>query len=212
MGVRPKRKGMYLNMTIFDIFEPVGVFAFAISGAITAVKKHMDVFGVFILATVTALGGGVIRDVVMNRGIPAAFSNYDYYALILLAVIFIGTVGGSPRWPGAFILFDAIGLAVFTVDAGIKAIDMQLNLLSFLFMSVITGVGGGVLRDVMSKEVPVIFRREIYAVAAIAGALCLWLLSPLINELLAAYISVAVILAIRLPAVYYKLNLPRIIS
>ena len=199
-------------MTIFDIFEPVGIFVFAISGAITAVKKHMDIIGVFILASVTALGGGVLRDVIMDRGIPAAFSNYDYYVLILLAVIFISTVGPSLRWPWALAVFDAIGLAVFTVDAGIKAIDMNLNLLAFLFMSVITGVGGGVLRDMLSKEVPVIFRREIYALAALAGALCLWVFTPLFNEAAAAYLSVAVILVIRLLAVYYKLDLPRIIN
>lgn len=186
-----------MDMDILNIIEVVGVAAFAASGAIVAIEKKLDIFGIIVLAFVTSVGGGVIRDVVMNRGIPAFFSNYLYAGVIIASAVIVMLLKGRIRWSFPFVVIDAMGLSVFTIVAGVKAIDSGMNLLAFLFVSLITGIGGSVLRDVLVQEIPHILRKEIYATAVLAGAVVLWFALPLIGRELSIYLSMAIVFSVR---------------
>ena len=190
-------------MELITVLEYIGLFVFAASGAMCAIEKKMDFFGILILATVTAIGGGVIRDVVTDIGIPIFFSKYEYMLIIILSTILVIILRGRIKWQTTFLVLDAIGLSVFTVAAGMKAIDQDFNFMTFLFVSVITAVGGGVIRDILAQEVPNILKREIYAVASLIGAICLWFLSPLIGITYSSYICLALIFIIRLITTHY---------
>ncbi|HAX72293.1 MAG TPA: hypothetical protein DCY20_02080 [Firmicutes bacterium] len=195
-------------MDLFTFLEYIGLFVFAASGAICAIEKRMDIFGIFTLATVTAIGGGVIRDVVTDVGIPVFFSKYEYMITILIASGLIIVLRGKMKWKIPFLILDAIGLSVFTVAAGLKAISHDYNFMTFLFVCVITAVGGGVIRDILAQEVPVILKKEIYASASLIGATALWIMHYFIASNLAAYIALIIIFIIRLISVRYRMNLP----
>lgn len=185
------------QLDILEIIEVVGVAAFAASGAIVAIEKKLDVFGILVLAFVTAVGGGVIRDVVMDRGIPVFFSSYLYAAVILASAVIMMLLRGRIRWSFPFVVIDALGLSVFTVVTGVKAIDSGYNVMAFLFVSVITGIGGSVLRDLLVMEIPTLLRREIYATAVIAGALALWFLHQWLGRDLSVALAIAIVFLVR---------------
>lgn len=195
-------------MYFMDYMELIGVAAFAISGATTAIRKQMDIFGMLFLAAVTAIGGGVIRDVVMDVGVPVFFTHYEYSAVILGASLIVILFRRVIRWKRIFFIFDAIGLAIFSIYTGVKAITLDYNLLSFVFMCLITGIGGGMLRDIIVREIPMVLKKEIYATASITGSIVLWICYPLIGVELSAYISIVVIIAIRIISKWLKIDLP----
>lgn len=191
-------------MDLLDIAEIIGVAAFAASGAIVAIEKKLDLFGILVLATVTAVGGGVVRDVVMYRGIPTFFYNYSYAAAILISAGAVMALRGRIRWGFPFVVIDALGLSVFTIVAGVKAMDTpNMNLLAFVFVSVITGIGGSLMRDIMVREIPTILRKEIYATAVLLGALVLWFARPVLGGT-AVYLAMAVVFLARV--VSFRLN------
>jgi len=195
-------------MNLITLFEYIGLFVFAASGAICAMEKKMDLFGILILATVTAIGGGVIRDVVTDIGIPVFFSNFQYLLVIMIATYSVIIFRGQIRWRNSFLILDALGLAVFTIAAGMKAIESNYNFMTFLFVSVITAVGGGVIRDLLAREVPIILRREIYAVASLTGAICFWFIHPILGMTLSSYLCLGLIFFMRLITLYYHIQLP----
>ena len=195
-------------MNLITLFEYIGLFVFAASGAIRAMEKKMDLFGILILATVTAIGGGVIRDVVTDIGIPVFFSNFQYLLVIMIATYSVIILRGEIRWRNSFLILDALGLAVFTVAAGMKAIESNYNFMTFLFVSVITAVGGGVIRDILAQEVPMILRREVYAVASLIGAICLWFIHPILGMTISSYLCLGLTFFIRLITLYYHIELP----
>lgn len=200
-------RGWEIGVPIISILEYIGVFAFSISGAYVAMEKRMDLFGAVVLAGVTAVGGGVMRDVIMNVGVPIFFSSYITIGLVLLATVssafFIG------RFTGPWLLvFDAIGLSVFVAETGAKAIRAGYSFPEFLFVAVITGVGGGVLRDVLAQRVPLVLRKEVYASAALAGAVFLWFAHPPLGLTVSTYLAIAIIIALRLTCAFFKVNLP----
>ncbi len=195
-------------MYIIDYLELIGVAAFAISGATAAIKKKMDIFGVIVLAVVTAIGGGVIRDVVMDNGVPVFFTRYEYIIVILAASVFVVLFKRYIKWKNIFFLFDAIGLAVFSIYTGVKALEMDYNFLSFIFVCLITGVGGGMMRDVLIREIPMVLKKEIYATASIIGSVVLWICYPLIGTQISAYIAIGVIILIRIISKWLNINLP----
>ena len=195
-------------MNLITLFEYIGLFVFAASGAIRAMEKKMDLFGILILATVTAIGGGVIRDVVTDIGIPVFFSNFQYLLVIMIATYSVIIFRGQIRWRNSFLILDALGLAVFTIAAGMKAIESNYNFMTFLFVSVITAVGGGVIRDLLAREVPIILRREIYAVASLTGAICFWFIHPILGMTLSSYLCLGLIFFMRLITLYYHIQLP----
>lgn len=155
------------------VLELVGIVAFAISGSMLAIRKDFDVVGIVLLAGITALGGGVLRDLVIGST-PAAFEHLDYLLLpgvvAGLAVFVHPTLARVRR---SVLVFDALGLAVFTVNGTLLASDAGLSTVPAAILGVTTGVGGGLLRDVIARDVPLIVRRdsEIYAIPSALGAL-----------------------------------------
>jgi len=197
-------------LPIISIMEYIGVVAFSISGAYVAIDEKMDLFGIFVLSTITAVGGGILRDVVMDIGVPAFFSSYITIGLIIIATVTAITIKGSSKWPWFIMICDAIGLSVFSVDAGVKAIAAGYNLPEFLFVSIISGVGGGVLRDVLAQRIPLILRKEVYASAAIIGVLFLWFIRYLVGTTCSTYFALILIVVLRVFCVYRGVNLPSI--
>ena len=156
------------NIVVLDL---VGIFVFAISGALVAVRKELDLFGVLVLAGVTGLGGGWLRDVLIDATPPASLMDWRYLiapvAAGLLTFWFHPTLGRMER---AVNIFDAFGLSLFCVTGAVKAAEYGLGLAPAALMGMVTGIGGGMARDVLAGRVPVIFRGELYATPALAGA------------------------------------------
>ncbi len=152
-------------------FDLVGIFVFAISGALVAVRKGLDIFGVLVLAGTTGLGGGFLRDVLIGATPPAALADWRYLLVPvgagLLTFGFHPVVGRLERMVN---VFDAFGLALFCVAGALKALDHGLGPVPAALMGMVTGIGGGMIRDVLAGRVPVIFRGELYATPALAGA------------------------------------------
>lgn len=206
-------------MFVLEIF---GTIAFSISGAIEAMKKGMDLLGVLVLGLVTAIGGGVLRDIIIGSLPPTAFKNPDYALLSLLAAFttFILCAIYSKRrsklfgtlWNQALLISDAIGLGAFTIlgiDCGKEQIANPSTAL-LLFVGVLTGVGGGVLRDVFAGNVPYIFRKHVYATAAIAGAVTHLYLSQTQLCNYSSFFSLILVVILRILAAHFQWNLPRV--
>ncbi|MEU4875645.1 trimeric intracellular cation channel family protein [Streptomyces sp. NPDC021608] len=184
----------------------VGIFVFAISGALLAVRKNFDVFGIAMLAEVTALGGGVFRDLVIGAVPPAAFTDLGYFLTPLLAALLVVFLHPQvERIQLGVNVFDAAGLGLFCVTGTTKAYAYGLNLTASAALGIATAVGGGVLRDVLANEVPSLLRwdRDLYAVPAMAGAavvaLCIRydVLTPLASGVAAVTAFVLRLLAMR---------------
>ncbi|MEU5597881.1 trimeric intracellular cation channel family protein [Streptomyces sp. NPDC020298] len=193
--------------------DVVGIFVFAISGALLAVRKNFDVFGIAVLAEVTALGGGLFRDIVIGAVPPAAFTDQGYFITPLLAAVLVFFLHPHvERIQVAVNVFDAAGLGLFCVAGTTKAYDYGLNLTASAALGLATAVGGGVLRDVLANEVPSLLRwdRDLYAVPAIVGAsmvvLCIHydLLTPYTTAL-----AVVTAFVLRLLAMRYHWRAPR---
>lgn len=153
------------------LLELFGVAVFAISGALVAARKGMDPFGVIVIAVVTAIGGGTLRDVLLARHPIFWFENVAYLAVIIAAAVFTMIYTRFRTAPlKALLIADAFGLALFTVSGAQIAEQQALPGLIVVLMATITGTAGGVLRDMLCAEVPLILRRDIYATASIAGA------------------------------------------
>ena len=184
----------------------IGIFVFAISGALLAVRKNFDVFGIAVLAEVTALGGGIFRDVIIGAVPPAAFTDLGYFLTPLLATTLVFFLHPHvERIQTGVNVFDAAGLGLFCVAGTAKAYDYGLNLTASVALGLATAVGGGVLRDVLANEVPSLLRwdRDQYAVPAIVGAsltvLCIHYdaLTPVTGTLAAVTAFVLRLLAMR---------------
>jgi uncharacterized membrane protein YeiH len=148
-----------------------GTLAFGLSGGILAVRKRMDLFGVLVLSVATGLGGGIMRDVILGHVPPATLVDWRYLAAAGLGGLLVFVSFGKIVRHGRFLTeFDAIGLSIFTVTGTNIALSAGLSPAPSVLLGMLTGVGGGVLRDVLAAEVPLIFRSEIYAVASMLGA------------------------------------------
>jgi len=214
---------MEINTTMF-ILEIFGTIAFAISGALAGIKKEMDILGVTIIAIVTATAGGAIRDITLGITPPSVFRNPIYLIVILITVIIFlfglrlrkinsSLITKPIRFLEILInLSDAIGLGVFTVSGVSLAISNGYgnNIFLVLFVGTITGVGGGILRDVFTMRVPSVFVRHIYALASMIGALIFFILRTYIYRGLAMVTAVVIIVIIRFISHKYKLSLPKI--
>ncbi len=207
--------------TFFELTEFVGIIAFAISGAMISIQRKMDVFGVILLSMVTALGGGAMRDIFLGVFPPRNFFNslHLWCALITAVVVFVLAKIFSSFFFDNFKkineivnIFDAFGLAAFTISGVQVTIDAgygdQWNFA--IFMGVFTAVGGGLLRDVMSREKPMIFCKNVYATAVIIGTVCYYFLGKFIPENIAIVITFAIIVTIRILAAKFRWDLPKI--
>lgn len=192
--------------SVQHVLDLVGIFVFAISGALLAVRKNFDVFGIAVLAEVTALGGGLFRDMVIGAVPPAAFTDLGYFSTPLLAALLVFFLHPEvERIQVAVNVFDAAGLGLFCVAGTTKAYEYGLGLTPSAALGLATAVGGGVLRDVLANEVPSLLRwdRDLYAVPAIVGAtmvvLCIRydVLSPFTSGLAAVTAFVLRLLAMR---------------
>jgi len=154
------------------VLNLMGTFAFGLSGGILAVRKQMDLFGVLVLAVATGLGGGIMRDIILGHTPPATLNDWRYLAVAGSAGILVFLRYGRVVHHGRFIIgFDAVGLSIFTVTGTTIALDAGLSPAPAALLGMLTGVGGGVMRDVLAAEVPLIFRSEVYAVASMLGAI-----------------------------------------
>ena len=199
-------------MNFIYALDIAGTFAFAISGALVASKKDFDIFGVLIIAFVTAVGGGMLRDILINAHPINWIGDLNYIWTILIAVVFTFLFKSkiAPLSKTMF-LFDTIGIGVFTLLGLQKGLLFELHPFVALVMGMISAVFGGVLRDVLTNEIPLIFKKEIYASACLAGGLTYLLLSYFsISENIQFSISAAVVVIIRTIAVKYKLELPKV--
>lgn len=153
------------------VVDLIGIFAFAVTGALLGVRRHVDVFGVLVLACVTGLGGGFVRDLLIGSVPPASLQDWRYLlvpvAAGLLTFLFHPTVGRLER---VVDVFDALGLALFCVTGATKALAFGLPPVSAAVVGLVTGIGGGMLRDVLAGRVPAVFSGGLYGIPALAGA------------------------------------------
>ena len=148
-----------------------GTFVFALSGAMSGVRHRLDVFGVLVLAFAAGNAGGITRDLLIGAVPPAAIADWRYIAVSLLAgVATFWMYRTVRRLKDAVLVFDAAGLALFAVSGALRALAFGLNPLAAVLLGMLTGIGGGMLRDVLVAEIPTVLRAELYAVAALAGA------------------------------------------
>lgn len=196
-------------MLVLGIVDIIGTVAFAVSGVLVGIRNRLDLFGIYVLAMATASGGGIIRDIVIGREVPAFFVQWRYFAAITVTMIVTCLLYTMVNRVMSFIvLADAIGLGVFTITATYKAMEYGLPLLGIVFAGVITGVGGGILRDIMVNEIPLIFRSEIYAIPSIIGSLLFYFMDGRISLSINIYMCVGVVFAIRMISVRLRLHLP----
>ena len=195
---------------LWTILEITGTIAFAAAGSLVGIKKRLDIFGVAMLAVTTAVGGGIIRDTLLGNAPPLAFRNPAFILLSLaVAVIVPFFVIPVARRKTLLTICDAVGLGAFTVTGAGLALAHD-NPLLVIVLGVTTGIGGGVLRDVFIREIPLVFQREIYAVAAAIGALSFYGLQMVMPDGQALYPAFFITVAIRLISVHYDVNLPQV--
>lgn len=195
---------------MFEILDIVGTLVFAISGALTAIYKKLDLFGVYCIAFVTALGGGTIRDVLIGRTPVGWMSDNKYIIIItigfLLSIIFNRYL---ERLRISMFLFDTIGLGVFTLIGLEKGLEFGLNPVVCVILGTLTATFGGVIRDILCNEIPVLFRKEIYATLCIAGGVLFFMLQLLnIQGNIISLLVAIFIITIRLIAFKYNWSLP----
>lgn len=195
-------------MTTLELLDHLGVFVFAISGALMASKKEMDIFGFVVLALLPAVGGGTLRDLIL--GVPVFWlEDTNYLSITLVAAIatflgyrFVHKIENTLVW------FDAVGLAVFCVIGAAKAYAVTTDVGVAVFMGVVTAVAGGIIRDVVANESPLIFHKEIYATAAFCGAIVFVILNHL-QMPGAEWIGISVALSARSAGIIKGWELPR---
>ncbi|MGI5985787.1 MAG: trimeric intracellular cation channel family protein [Clostridiales bacterium] len=211
---------MWLTERVFYILEIVGTIAFAVSGAMIAIERRLDLFGVVFLGVITAVGGGMIRDILIGSFPPVMFINMEYVltaCAVSIAVFLVAYFASHTYFKKASFIdtvnnvFDAVGLGAFSVTGtriGISA-GYSDNMFLCVFLGMLTGIGGGLLRDMMSRSIPFVLRKRIYALAAIAGA-CLYYLLFRIKaaDTIAIFSAVGLTCIIRILATAFEWNLP----
>lgn len=199
------------NISTSEVIEVLGTIAFAISGTFNAMQRKLDPFGVLIIAFVTAIGGGTVRDLLIGDT-PVAWMRDMQTCLIVLftavATMFFKT--HVQKLKITLFLFDSLGLGLFTMVGILKGITFGLNPGICIALGTITGCFGGIIRDTLLNTIPLVFRREIYATACILGGMLYYLLIELnIESVVAKLAVVAFIFVLRIVAVKFKLSLPK---
>lgn len=213
---------MSFSETFIFILEMIGTIAFASSGALMGIRKNMDIFGINVLGITTAVGGGCIRDIILGLHPPKMFQNFSYVgtAILTSCLLFLIFYARQELLESTFLeryerlmsFLDAVGLGIFTV-MGIRTameLEHEHNWFLLIFVGVVTGIGGGMLRDVMAGNTPFVFIKHVYACAALLGAFLYIFLHELIPDTAAVAVSSAAVVIIRLLAAHYRWNLPRV--
>lgn len=216
-----------MNQTEYLVYiiEIIGTIAFASSGALLAMEKHMDIFGVSILGITTAVGGGIIRDAILGNTPPNVFRNSSYVlvAIAVSVVLFLcryiqkrANVVLKDQiknyYEKSMLWMDAVGLGIFTVVGINTAINKGYGDHTFLliFVGMATGIGGGMLRDVMAQRTPFVLVKHIYALASLAGAVIYIKIIPYMPVASAMALAATVVVVIRVAAARYRWNLPKV--
>ena len=197
---------------VLDLF---GTMAFAVTGAFKAIEHKADIVGIIILATITGVAGGTIRDVILGRELPNSLIDPSYVIITVVSAIVIFLLHSKMKkhW-NVFLKFDAIGLGVFTVIGATFAYNMfGMNFLVIVLSGMLTAIGGGILRDVFVSQTPIVFVKELYASASFLGAAGFYIVILLTNDVYAGTIS-GLLLAtgLRMVAMKYNWNLPKVKS
>lgn len=195
---------------ILDLF---GTMAFAVTGAFKAIEHKADIVGIIILATITGVAGGTIRDIIMGQFPPNSISDPAYVIITVSsgAAIFFLYTRLQKHW-NLFLKFDAIGLGVFTIIGATFAYNVfGLNFLAIVLAGMLTAVGGGILRDVFVNEMPIVFVKELYASASFVGIIVFYFTLTFNGELyLATILGIVITTSLRLVAMKYNWNLPKV--
>ena len=197
---------------ILDLF---GTMAFAVTGAFKAIENKADIVGIIILATITGVAGGTIRDVVFGKTLPNSIIDPTYVIITVISaiVLFLLYSKMKKHW-NVFLKFDAVGLGVFTVIGATFAYNLfGMNFLIIVLSGMLTAIGGGILRDVFVNQTPIVFVKELYASASFIGAVIFYFTLLITNEVYAAtIIGIALTTGLRLVAMKYNWNLPKVRS
>jgi len=195
-----------------SILDYLGTIAFAVTGASKAIAHKADIFGIIVLATVVGVGGGVTRDVIFGR-FPTSLSDPIYVGLTVgIAVVMFFLFTKFKKQMTVWLVFDAVGLGVFSIlGASIAYQVVGLEFLPMIFAGMITAIGGGILRDIFVREIPIVFVKEVYAVASIIGIVIFYgLLSFDVDVQISSVIGIIAATGIRLLAMKYNWNLPKV--
>ena len=196
----------------YEFIDILGTIAFAISGVLVAMEKRLDLFGILIVAFVTAIGGGTLRDLLIGNT-PVVWMRSTVYVITIVAtvVIAIGFAKQLKYLRTSLFLFDTVGIGLYTLIGVDKGLEIGLSPVICILLGTITACFGGVIRDILCNDIPVIFRKELYATPCILGAASyfLWKLAPL-PESVAYAAGIVVVIGIRLLAVRFKIQLPNI--
>lgn len=198
--------------SMFDLLtsiDYIGTFVFAVSGILVGVEKKFDLFGVFILGFVTALGGGTLRDLLIGSTPVGWMTNLNYSALVLAALPFC-YFGKSRiiKWKRSFFIFDTVGIGLFTILGVEKTLALGLSPVISLMMGVVSAVFGGVIRDVLAGKTPIIFHKEVYALACLCGGVVYLFLREYLPIMPATYMSIVTVIVIRILAIKNHWGLP----
>ncbi|MCH5584972.1 trimeric intracellular cation channel family protein [Shimazuella sp. AN120528] len=193
---------------IWDIFNYIGIAAFAVSGAMMAIEEQYDIFGVYVLGFITTFGGGVIRNLLI--GLPASMlwkQNIAIYtALIAITFTIFTPTLWFHKWKRWLIFFDAIGLSAFSIQGALFAVNQHLPIHAIMVASILTGIGGGLIRDLLAGKKPILLREDVYAVWSMLSGLIIGMHKNITNiELFFVFILVV---TMRLISVQYQLKLP----
>jgi len=201
-----------LFIYVLDLF---GTMAFAVSGAFKAIEKKSDIVGIILLATITGLAGGTIRDIIIGKVPPNSIADPIYIAITVATgiVIFLLFSRLKKHW-NLFLKFDAIGLGVFTIIGATFAYNIfGLNFLAIAFAGIVTAIGGGILRDVFVQDTPIIFVKELYASASFIGVVVFYFILVLDGSLyLATIVGIIITTGLRMVSMKFNWNLPRVHS
>ncbi len=197
---------------MFYILDILGTIAFAISGVLVALNKRMDAFGILIIAFVTAVGGGTLRDVLIGETPVSWMKDMTFIYVIILSTIFAVAFRSKIDYlRKSLLLFDTIGIGLYTVVGVEKGISAGLHPLICVFLGTMSACFGGVIRDILCNEIPVIFRKEVYATACILGGATYFLVIKLpIASDFVFIIAGIVVITVRLIAVRFKVSLPNL--
>ena len=198
-------------MNLLYLLDLIGTAAFAASGALAGVHRRMDLFGVLVLGMVTAIGGGTLRDLLLGDLPPFCLKNETYLWLpVAVALLVFLTHRFLPKIENPLLYFDAIGLATFVVIGTGKALIFHTGPFGAVLLGVMTGTAGGVIRDILSNEIPLIMRREIYASACLIGGSLLVLLHHFkVPHELSLLLAAGSVILLRLLAIHYNWSLPK---
>ena len=210
-----------ITQQVLLILEILGTIAFAVSGALVAIKARFDVFGVIVVGCVTAVGGGITRDVIAGSLPPLIFSNLHIILIAALTSVLVFIVAYvkrnafesiRERVDGINNYFDAVGLAAFSVMGVELAFQYGLsgNVILSITMGVLTGVGGGLLRDMFTETPPYIFTKHVYAIASIIGATAYYVLRLYVDNILATVVGIILIVLLRVLATKFHWSLPKV--